>query len=119
MNEINKKYQKFCGKLKDIYLDTLRGEDDDSEFILNMRPSEKIMIGILDSGIQNDESNRYTSMPLIKVQFFVDKNTNGKINLSIMGNLFYNVLPTYEDEIFCRNEKIHKLTMAGQSDVDI
>lgn len=118
MNEINKKYQKFCGKLKDIYLDMLRGEDPYSEYILNMRPSEKIMIGILDSDIQNDESVRYTSMPLTKVQFFVDKNTNGKIKISIKGNLFYIVLPSYEEEILCKNERIHKLTMAEQSEVD-
>ena len=73
MNKKQKQYQKFCGLLKDEYLGKLRGEGKENEYIYNQRPTEKLMIGILDSGIQNEESRRYTSMPMVKVQLFLNK----------------------------------------------
>ena len=106
MNNEKEKYQQFCLDLTEKYLKELSGEGENSEYIINNRPSEKILIGILDSGIQNNESTRYTSMPMVKVQFFVNSDEKGEIKLNISGNLYYNVLPTYEEEIkFVNNAK--------------
>lgn len=99
MNNEKEKYQQFCLDLTERYLRELSGEGENSEYIINSRPSEKILIGILDSGIQNDDSTRYTSMPMVKVQFFVNSDNQGEIKINISGNLYYNVLPTYEEEI--------------------
>ena len=99
MNSNKEKYQNFCMDLTDKYLKELSGEGEKSEYIYENRPSEKILIGILDSGIQNDESTRYTSMPMVKVQFYVDSNLDGNFKIDITGNLYYNVLPTYEEEL--------------------
>ena len=99
MNNEKEKYQQFCLDLTERYLRELSGEGENSEYIINSRPSEKILIGILDSGIQNDDSTRYTSMPMVKVQFFVNSDDKGELKINISGNLYYNVLPTYEEEI--------------------
>lgn len=109
---INEKdiYQEFCKDLTKKYLDELSGEGENSDFIIGQRPTEKIAIGILDSGIQNDESARYTSMPMIKVQFYVDSSNIGSLCLNIKGNLYYNILPTYleEKEYIEKKEKLRK-----------
>lgn len=99
MNSEKEKYQRFCMDLTEKYLKELSGEGENSQYIFNSRPSEKILIGILDSGIQNSEETRYTSMPMAKVQFYVDSNPQGEFNIDISGNLYYNVLPTYEEEM--------------------
>ena len=98
MNKEKQKYQEFCKDLTDRYLKELSGEGENSNYIYNMRPTEKIVIGILDSNIQNDESTRYTSIPIVKVQFFMDNNTTGDYKIDFSGNLYYNVLPTYEEQ---------------------
>ena len=54
MNNEKEKYQQFCLDLTEKYLKELSGEGENSEYIINNRPSEKILIGILDSGIQNN-----------------------------------------------------------------
>ena len=119
MNKKQKQYQKFCGLLKDEYLGKLRGEGKENEYIYNQRPTEKLMIGILDSGIQNEESRRYTSMPMVKVQFFLNKEAKGLLKLSVTGNLFYNVIPTYDDEIRIRKEELDNIFRSDQqSDLD-
>ena len=114
MNKKQKQYQEFCGFLKEKYLGTLRGEGTENEYIFNQRPTEKLMIGLLDSGIQNEESRRYTSMPMVKVQFFLKKEAKGLLRLSINGNLFYNVIPTYEDEIRIRKEEADNIFKSNQ-----
>ena len=58
MNNEKEKYQQFCLDLTERYLRELSGEGENSEYIINSRPSEKILIGILDSGIKNDDSTR-------------------------------------------------------------
>lgn len=93
------KYQEFCFDLTKKYLDELSGEGKNNEYILNNRPSEKVLIGILDSGIQNSEDTRYTSMPMMKVQFFVNSESKGNFEINISGNLYYNVLPTYDEQM--------------------
>lgn len=98
MDKEKQKYQNFCRDLTERYLKELSGEGENSEYIYNMRPTEKIVIGILDSNIQNDESTRYTSIPIVKVQFFIDNDTTGNYKIDFSGNLYYNVLPTYEEE---------------------
>ncbi len=97
---MNKKsiYQQFCADLTEKYLKELKGEGENSEYIFESRPSEKVLIGVLDSGIKNDEFMRYTSMPMVKVHFFIDSSDIGKLKIDISGNLYYNVLPTYEEE---------------------
>ena len=98
MDKEKQKYQDFCKDLTNRYLKELSGEGENSDYIYNIRPTEKIVIGILDSNIQNDESTRYTSIPIVKVQFFVDNNINGDYKIDFSGNLYYNVLPTYEEQ---------------------
>ena len=68
MDKEKQKYQDFCKDLTERYLKELSGEGENSNYIYNMRPTKKIVIGILDSNIQNDESTRYTSIPIVKVQ---------------------------------------------------
>ena len=119
MNKKQKQYQDFCGYLKDEYLGKLRGEGPENEYIYNQSPTEKLMIGILDSGFQNEESRRYTSMPMVKVQFFLKKNTKGTLRLSVTGNLYYNVIPSYEDELRIRKDEVEKiLNIDEQEDLD-
>lgn len=121
MNNKKEKYQQFCLNLTERYLQELSGEGENSEFITDSRPSEKVLIGILDSGIGNDEATRYTSMPMVKVQFFVDSTLKGDLKISISGNLYYNVLPTYEEEIqFVNKQKdeINKRKVTGSEEED-
>ena len=101
-------YQQFCIDLTKKYLDELSGNGENDEYIYELRPTEKIAIGILDSGIKNDESTRYTSMPMIKVQFYVNSEESGSFDLNLKGNLYYNVLPTYKEQIEYTN-KINEL----------
>ena len=98
MNE-KKIYQEFCLDLTKKYLDELSGNGEKDDYIYEIRPTEKIAIGILDSGINNDEATRYTSMPMIKVQFYVDSYEAGELSLNLKGNLYYNVLPTYQEQL--------------------
>ena len=98
MNE-KKIYQEFCWDLTKKYLDELSGNGEKDDYIYEIRPTEKIAIGILDSGINNDEATRYTSMPMIKVQFYVDSHEAGELSLILKGNLYYNVLPTYQEQL--------------------
>ena len=98
MNE-KKIYQEFCWDLTKKYLDELSGNGEKDDYIYEIRPTEKIAIGILDSGINNDEATRYTSMPMIKVQFYVDSHETGELSLNLKGNLYYNVLPTYQEQL--------------------
>ncbi len=98
MEKEKQKYQDFCKNLTDRYLKELSGEGENSDYIYNIRPTEKIVIGILDSNIQNEESTRYRSIPIVKVQFFMDNNIKGDYKIDFSGNLYYNVLPTYEEQ---------------------
>ena len=98
MNE-KKIYQEFCLDLTKKYLDELSGNGEKDDYIYEIRPTEKIAIGILDSGINNDEATRYTSMPMIKVQFYVDSYEAGELSLNLKGNLYYNVLPAYQEQL--------------------
>ena len=98
MDKEKQKYQDFCKDLTEIYLKELSGEGENSDYIYYMRPTEKIVIGILDSNIQNSESTRYTSIPIVKVQFFINNETTGDYKIDFSGNLYYNVLPTYEEQ---------------------
>ena len=93
------KYQVFCNYLKDEYINRLSGESEEDEYIIGERPSDRIIIGLLDSGDLDDSSKRYESMHLLKVNFFLNKKAKGFLHLNIKGNLFYNVLPDYKDQI--------------------
>lgn len=97
MNE-NETYQKFCLDLVDKYLDELSGNGENDDYIIGKRPTEKIAIGILDSGYDDSEVARYLQMRMIKVQFYVNSNEEGIMNLNLKGNFYYNVVPTYEEE---------------------
>ena len=98
MNE-KKIYQEFCCDLTKKYLDELSGNGEKDDYIYEIRPTEKIAIGILDSGINNDKATRYTSMPMIKVQFYVDSHEAGELSINLKGNLYYNVLPSYQEQL--------------------
>ncbi len=98
MDKEKQKYQDFCKDLTEKYLKELSGEGENSDYIYNMRPTEKIVIGILDSNIKNDEATRYTSIPIVKVQFFINNDITGDFKIDFSGNLYYNVLPTYEEQ---------------------
>ena len=97
MDELNK-YQKFCNYLKEEYINKLSGESKDDEYIIGERPSDRIVIGLLDSGDLKDESKRFESMHLLKVNFLLNENASGVLHINIKGNLFYNVLPDYKDQ---------------------
>ena len=86
------KYQVFCNYLKDEYINRLSGESEEDEYIIGERPSDRIIIGLLDSGDLEDSSKRFESMHLLKVNFFLNKKAKGFLHLNIKGNLFYNVL---------------------------
>ncbi len=94
------KYQEFCNYLKDEYINKLSGESEEDKYIIGERPSDRIIIGLLDSGDLDDSSKRFESMHLLKVNFFLNKNAKGLLHLNIKGNLFYNILPNYKDQIF-------------------
>lgn len=49
MDKLNK-YQEFCNYLKEEYINKLSGESKDDEYIIGERPSDRIVIGLLDSG---------------------------------------------------------------------
>ena len=98
MDKLNK-YQEFCNYLKEEYINKLSGESKDDEYIIGERPSDRIVIGLLDSGDLGDESKRFESMHLLKVNFFLNKSAKGVLHINIKGNLFYNVLPNYNDQI--------------------
>ena len=98
MDKLNK-YQEFCNYLKEEYINKLSGESKDDEYIIGERPSDRIVIGLLDSGDLEDESKRFESMHLLKVNFFLNKSAKGVLHINIKGNLFYNVLPNYNDQI--------------------
>lgn len=93
------KYQQFCNYLKDEYINKLSGESENDEYIIGERPSDRIIIGLLDSGDLGDSSKRFESMHLLKVNFFLNKKAKGLLHLNIKGNLFYNVLPNYKDQV--------------------
>ena len=98
MDKLNK-YQEFCNYLKEEYINKLSGESKDDEYIIGERPSDRIVIGLLDSGDLEDESKRFESMHLLKVNFFLNQSAKGVLHINIKGNLFYNVLPNYNDQI--------------------
>lgn len=99
MNE-KQKYQKFCQNLKNEYIDCLSGEGESNEIIYDSLPSERLAIGVLDAGVDLDDENTVSrTIPVAKVQFYSDLNPEGKISIKINGNLFYNVLPSFEEEM--------------------
>ena len=94
------KYQAFCCDLQKEYLDRLSGEGEANAIIYDSLPSDKLVIGILDSGV--DINNRATfarTMPIAKVQFYSDLEPTGSMEITLSGNLYYNVLPTYDEEM--------------------
>lgn len=110
MNE-KQKYQKFCQNLQRKYLDVLSGEGESNETIFDILPSDKLIIGVLDSGVDiNDNRTFARTMPVAKVQFYSDSSTKGNLSFQITGNLFYNVLPSFEEEVdYLENLKEKKL----------
>ncbi|MBR1883813.1 MAG: hypothetical protein IJ809_02545 [Clostridia bacterium] len=119
MKNKKEKYQQFCIDLTEKYLKELSGEGKNSEYIFNSSPSEKILVGILDSGISNEESSRYTSMPMIKVQFFTNLDKVGDLKVDISGNFYYNVVPTFEEELNFVNEEKEKINKRKYVDEDV
>ena len=99
MNE-KQKYQKFCGDLQKKYIDYLSGEGVSNEIIYDRLPSERLAIGVLDSEVDiEDERTFARAMPVAKIQFYSDLKEEGMLAFQISGNLYYNVLPTYEEEM--------------------
>lgn len=93
------KYQKFCCDLQKAYIDYLSGEGDSNQIIFDSLPSEKLVIGVLDSNVDMSDNRTFArTMPIAKIQFFSDLNPEGELSFKISGNLFYNVLPTYAEE---------------------
>ena len=117
----NEIYQEFCLDLVDEYLSELSGNGKNDDYIIGQRPTEKIAIGILDSGFnENDieDSKRFTQMRMIKVQFYINSLPNGSLKLKLKGNLFYNVIPTYEEAksfVDKQNDEIRKQDLTGIS----
>ncbi len=94
----SEKYQEFCNYIKNEYINKLSGESEEDEYIIGELPSDKIIIGLLDSGDFNDINKQYESMHLVKVNFFINKKAKGLLHVNVKGNLFYNVLPEYKDQ---------------------
>ena len=119
MNE-KQKYQQFCCDLQRRYLEFLSGDGEENEIIYDVLPSDKLVIGVLDSDTDINDSRTFArTMPVAKVQFYSDLSPEGELTFQINGNLFYNVLPTYEEEIDYLNEqKRKKQTETKYSDLD-
>ena len=86
------KYQKFCCDLQKAYIDYLSGEGDSNQIIFDSLPSEKLVIGVLDSNVDMSDNRTFArTMPIAKIQFFSDLNPEGELSFKTSGNLFYNV----------------------------
>ncbi len=108
MNE-KQKYQKFCQKLEHEYIEYLSGEGVRNEIIYDELPSERLVIGVLDAGADLENEDMFArSIPIAKVQFYSDLTPKGKISIQISGNLFYNALPTYDEEMVFIEERRRK-----------
>ena len=102
------KYEQFCKYLSEEYINELSGEGKKNEYIYGQRPGEKIIIGILDSGTLNDPKGKYRSLPVAKVQFFINNNEKGKLHINLKGNLFYNVVPSFAEQEKIMQEELNK-----------
>ena len=99
MNE-KQKYQRFCRDLQKQYIEYLSGEGESNNIIYDSLPSEKLAIGVLDSDVDINDSRTFArTMPIAKVQFYSNLDEDGELSFKIDGNLYYNVLPTYEEEV--------------------
>ena len=79
MNNEKEKYQQFCLDLTERYLRELSGEGENSEYIINSRPSEKILIGILDSGIKMMTQQDILVCQWLKYNFLLIQTIKGNL----------------------------------------
>lgn len=101
MNKDYNNHMLFAEKILSDFIDNITGRNKTK--IIGENPDESFFVGKLssiDDVIENKDMNSNVKVNQMSIDFFIKKEeySDSKLNIKIRGELYYRILPTYDEQ---------------------